>query len=435
MLKNSLLVIFLLTFFAVLFPFTLMSQSGIGASSPYSKYGLGNLYNLHNDQARSMGGISYALRNTQYINFNNPASYASIDSSSFLFEVGGAGQFLTLSTNAMEETASAFSVSHMLFGFPVTRWWRSSFGMLPYSGMDYNITDADSSQLYGFVDYYFTGNGGINRVFVGNAIKIADFLSVGFNFNYLYGSYNNVQTAVFADTNYFLNLEVTNKTSVRDFYFDYGLQLHHTFKSGLTVNAGAVYNNPQSLTANREYLARNFFYISSNVTEYEDTVKQVLNEDGSLLMPRSYGFGVTLSNGNRWLIGADYDWRNWGAFTSFDETVGLNDSYNVAVGAQYSPSNYGSMSYWQKLDYRIGARYTNSYLSLRDKKIDDFGITFGLGLPIRSIALRGSKAKFNIGAEIGSRGSLQNDLIQENYFNFFFSVSIYEWWFLQRKFD
>ena len=41
----------------------------------------------------------------------------------------------------------------------------------------------------------------------------------------------------------------------------------------------------------------------------------------------------------------------------------------------------------------------------------------------------------NLGIEAGRRGTITNGLIQENYFNFYVSVSIYEMWFLKRRYQ
>lgn len=53
-------------------------------SSPYSKFG----YGLLNDNATSaqsqMGGVGYAMNSGRQINVMNPASYAAIDSLTFL---------------------------------------------------------------------------------------------------------------------------------------------------------------------------------------------------------------------------------------------------------------------------------------------------------------------------------------------------------------
>ena len=59
-----------------------------GSNSPYSRYGFG----LQNDQAqgfnKGMSGLAYCMNDAKQLNFKNPASYASIDSLTMIFDIG-----------------------------------------------------------------------------------------------------------------------------------------------------------------------------------------------------------------------------------------------------------------------------------------------------------------------------------------------------------
>ena len=57
-------------------------------SSPYSRYGLGDLQSSAFGRATAMGGAGIASRYNLQINSANPASYTAIDSLNFLFEFG-----------------------------------------------------------------------------------------------------------------------------------------------------------------------------------------------------------------------------------------------------------------------------------------------------------------------------------------------------------
>jgi hypothetical protein len=60
--------------------------------------------------------------------------------------------------------------------------------------------------------------------------------------------------------------------------------------------------------------------------------------------------------------------------------------------------------------------------------IKDFGISFGLGLPIGNQLTR-----LNISAEYGKRGEKTNSLIQENYVNLRLGLNLAEKWFQKNK--
>jgi hypothetical protein len=53
---------------------------------------------------------------------------------------------------------------------------------------------------------------------------------------------------------------------------------------------------------------------------------------------------------------------------------------------------------------------------------------------MRSIALKGTRSMLNIGFEIGQIGSIEQNLIRENYINFSLGLTIYEVWFFKRRY-
>ena len=59
-----------------------------GSNSPYSRYGFGLLSDRAQGFNKGMAGLAYGMQNGQELNVKNPASYAHIDSLSFLFDVG-----------------------------------------------------------------------------------------------------------------------------------------------------------------------------------------------------------------------------------------------------------------------------------------------------------------------------------------------------------
>ncbi|MBK6283101.1 MAG: hypothetical protein IPF54_10955 [Draconibacterium sp.] len=70
----------------VMFPAYLFAQFNNNTSSPYSRYGLGELHSYSFGRSTAMGGAAIASRNNQQINIANPASFDAIDSLGFMFE-------------------------------------------------------------------------------------------------------------------------------------------------------------------------------------------------------------------------------------------------------------------------------------------------------------------------------------------------------------
>ena len=417
---------------AVLVPVHSDAQTSL--SSPYSAYGIGNLSQVTNIQARSMGGVGIGLRDNFNINIANPASYTGFDSTSFVFEGGAGGHYITLTTDDLNEKYSAATLTHLLFGFPVMKWWKSSFGMLPFSTMGYDAIDFSQSQDVGNTRYIFKGSGGITQAFWGNAIQPTKNISLGVNIAYLFGTMDRVQKVTFPDSANFISSIANSSVSVNNAYFKLGAQYHAVIDSARGVNLvfGATYSPQQDLNARRSTMVRSYLGELSGVPLVMDTIHMIKDEPGKIVIPQGFGVGFSISRKNWWLVSADYEFGAWENYSSFGQSDSLTNSHRFRIGAQITP-NPNSFSYIQRIEYRVGGHLTQSYLNLRNKQINGYGITFGTGLPVVSNMIRRTKAMINLGFEVGSRGTLVNGLIREQYFNVYIGISIYEWWFFKRQ--
>jgi hypothetical protein len=98
-------------------------------------------------------------------------------------------------------------------------------------------------------------------------------------------------------------------------------------------------------------------------------------------------------------------------------------------GAIYNPRIETYSSIFNRLEYRAGFRYGKSFLNLKNSDFDEFGISFGVGIPVRR-----SLSGLNIGFEYSTRGSDAPGLIKENFFRFNIGLNIYERWFIKSRF-
>jgi len=72
----------------------------------------------------------------------------------------------------------------------------------------------------------------------------------------------------------------------------------------------------------------------------------------------------------------------------------------------------------------------DAYVQVGDYQLKDYGITFGVGLPLGR-----TRSSMNVAFTMGTRGTLENNLIKENYGILTFSVTLHDLWFFKRKFD
>jgi len=406
-------------------------QAQTGINSPYSRYGLGKLYNANqNTISKSMGGLGIAIHNPTAFNPSNPASYGSLDSASFLFEVGVNASFTNLKTTTLSENGYDATLSYIFAGFPINRWWRSGIGIMPFSKIGYNVEVKVEVEDFSDVVHSFTGDGGLNRVFWGNGFNITKNFRAGVDITYLFGQTSRSSMIYYPDSVYIFGTKVEESIHVGDFIFDYGIQYDFNINDRTQATIGLIYANKINLNSKISYLSKTVSGGYNNEIEYvKDTIEYRPEEKGTITYPGKFGIGLAIRNGDNWLIGADFEYQKWDEFTTFGIKDSLSNSWRVAFGGKFTPKHTNISSLFKRITYRAGARYKQSYLKFYGKPINEFGISFGFGFPLKN-----SKTGIDLGMEIGRRGTMDNNLIQENFFNLSLGVSIQENWFQKRKY-
>jgi hypothetical protein len=426
MIKNRFKSCACLTLLLLLLTCSLSAQTII--TSPYSRYGIGDLTANANAWNLSMGGNAIGLRSNYHVNILNPASYTAFDSTSFVFEGGVIYNYVTLKTNVESASRSYASLGYLNFGFPVTKWWKTSLNLLPYSNVGYNVSADEIMPEVGLISRVYTGSGGINRFLWGNGFKLTKHLSIGINASYLFGSMVRESASTFPDSTFMLNLREDNDITVSGLYFDYGIQYTVKIKKDVRLIAGAIFGTNTKVNAKTDILSTTYFSSAGN--EYiKDTIVSEPGVKGNITIPWMFGLGFSFEKPDKWIIGADYRWQNWKNYQAFGLSDSLVNSYCVSGGVEILPDVGSYTNYFKRIRYRVGLKYNSTYLQLRGKHLNEYSVSVGFGLPIH-----GMKTAINLSAELGTRGTTQSNLIQETYFNFVLGFSIYERWFVKRKY-
>jgi len=405
------------------------AQTGI--NSPYSRYGLGQLNDKNvNSAAMGMGGLSVATHDPTALNPANPASYGSLDSSSFLFEIGVAGNITTLKTTALSESGYDATLSYIFAGFPITRWWKSGIGIMPYSKIGYNIETLVEVDNFSNVVHSFNGDGGLNQVFWGNGFNVTNKLRAGINITYLFGQSSRSSMVYYPDSVFIFGTKVESKIRGGGFIFDYGVQYDININKTTQATIGVTYANEFNLNATRTYLSKTLTGgFGDEVESVKDTIEYITDEKGTIVIPQRFGVGVVVKKEGRWLVGMDFEWQNWKEFAVYDIADTLINSFHVTLGGEFMPKHTNISSLFKRMTYRGGIRYNQSYLKFGETRINEFGISFGIGFPMKK-----SKTGLELGVEFGKRGTTNNSLIQEDFMNMSLGISIQEHWFHKRRY-
>ena len=421
---------------AGLFLSVLYTNAQLNTASPYSRFGLGELVQPGFAPNLALGGTGIANRSSGTINYLNPASLTAIDSMSFLFDFGLNYSNVRYRSDDYKTKLDNFNIDHVAIGFPVTKWWKSSVAVMPFSRVGYTIKEANLLPSIGLTDYYYEGSGGISKILIGNGFNIGKEFSVGLNFNYLFGNLNHLQRVNFPADPYAAATYTQNNLRVEGMVFNFGVQYRKEIMEKYFVTLGAIYDNKAKLKGINNFSQNVYFpgaaastpdsvVVNPNYTLDSDTI------NGRVTYPRRIGFGLSLGIKDKLTLSGDYSTQEWSKALVMGASDSLKDSKSVNVGLEYIPGNKGSIKkYYGRVSYRLGGYYTNSYLVLRGNQLKDYGITFGAGLPFRN-----TKTSLNLGLVLGQRGTLEKGLIKENYMIFNVSLTFHDLWFFKTVID
>ncbi|MBL4592261.1 MAG: hypothetical protein JKX68_00425 [Flavobacteriales bacterium] len=427
----------------VIILFLLLISSGTAFSqattnSPYSRYGIGILRPEAFTSSLGMGGVGFGLRSNRNINLLNPASYSAITVTTF--DVGYTNTGLWLDDGTEKQYQNNPYINHVAFAFPMIRdKWGMSFGFLPYSNVGYKYDEVISDPIGGDVSFFSEGDGAINKAYLGNAIAVkidsSSLISFGANTYFLFGSFNHDQKIIYGDLPSAFNIWTIEEVSVSDFGADFGLQYQKNFTNTkddkYTLTVGATYGLASDLDAKRTELTRTFVG-SVDFGTLKDTIEFIDAADDVIQLPSQLGFGVSFEKQGKWLMAIDYKTSNWGKIVSNNALYEYKSNYSLAAGIQFIPKMDGN-NYLQRLAYRVGTRFSNSYIAIENIDWSEYGITFGIGLPVRKS--ESSYPRLNLGFEYGNRGTTDSGLIKETFFNFNIGITINAVWFRKRKYD
>lgn len=410
---------FLLAAFAVLLAaFSVQAQNGV--VSPYSRFGYGFLSDNATAAQRTLGGTGYAMNSGRQINVMNPASYAAMDSLTFLFDMGIDLTAIWSSEGNVRESDFGGGLDYITMQFPLGKYMGASIGLIPYSSVGYSF---GSTIENGVVNR--SGWGNINQLYLGVAGRPFRGFTIGANVAYLFG---NLVNDVYAYSEYSSTTLFERTMSVRDYRLDFGAQYSFNVARDHRVTLGLVYS-PQKDMHGDVY----GIYYDSSVDKDKivpDTVPGDHRMAGNYSTPEKWGAGINYQVTNRLMVEADFTYEPWSKakFAAIEdfETTRFANRYRAGLGVQYVPNWRGN--YVKRIQYRLGAFYNRDYVMIGDNNVRDFGISLGLGLPVPNF-----KTIINVGFEYRHRQAYPAALVKEDYLNITIGINFNEMWFRKNR--
>lgn len=408
-----------------------VSTTKADVTTPYSMYGYGVIGDRATSMQRQMGGVGYAMQSGRQINAMNPASYAAIDSLTFLFDMGADVSMLwskeqkSGGSGYNRDSSVGGGLDYVTMQFPVCKYIGGSIGLIPYSCVGYAF---GNEIAHGAVENQ--GRGGINMAYLGFGGGYAGF-TVGFNVSYNFGDIINDYYATPNNASQTLTERVMQ---IRDWDVQIGAQYRAKLSKSESLILGFTYTPKKSLHG-RTWVTTQVISMQS----MPDTIGQQRLK-GNYSTPNSFGAGVCYKHEriSSWSVEADVTVQQWSKvnYAPIYETDDPNnmvfagmdfaDRIKYAVGGEFVPKIRGN--YPQRMAYRLGAYYCDDYLKINGNRVREYGITCGVGLRTPQ-----DKTMINIGFEWKRRQAHPQMLIGENYFNITLGVNFNELWFWKRR--
>lgn len=425
-------------------------QGQNGFNMPYSQFGIGFTdlpYTV--PVVNRMGGVAYTLSGSNYINPFNPASYGSIGMESFVFDMGATIQVTRLQNNNESANDADGNISHLMFGLPITKWWKAAAGLLPYSSVDYESVWESTYLGNSVVKNIYDGTGGVSMVFLGSAFNILGDgaegrrLQAGFNVNLLTGRIQRALSYDFQgiDSTHFMDKRRLKETTLGNLLFDLGVQYWEPLNEKYTLGVGVTYKPYRKMNIDDKVLVYTYHGSDQSLV---DTVFPAAGQsaavESTLEQDHTIGIGLSLARNNRWMVAADITFAGW---AGMKYTEGITPPVFGESTLDYGPySRYalafektGSMdapSYWGRISWSAGFNIEQGTMRLningRKEVIDAWGFGLGASLPMR-------KGKSLLTLSAGYRSVGNKDLLQRNCLTIGIGVSTCERWFAKRKYN
>ena len=402
-----------------------------GMNSPYTRYGFGQLSPMSVGANKGIGGTGIGLQNNSQINLLNPASYAAVDTLTFLMDIGASLHNTNFAESGIKMNARNTTFDYLAMQFRLKPRLGMTIAMMPFSNIGYNFSNSAVIDSYEdpttgeiikseegeeiTVTNRYYGDGGLRQVTAGLGWSPLRGFSIGANVSYLYGEvyhyvYNQYnESSISTRTKQYLADISTYKT-------DFGAQYQTSFgKNRITL--GATYQLGHTID-NDVYII-DMISTGSTITS-SDTLRST-----PMSIPSGYGAGFSYTYDQRLTFAADYSVQKYSA-SKFFGMKGA-DYHRASLGVEYIPELI-TRKLFRRARYRAGLHVATAHYQVGERQgPTEYGATLGIGLPIMNGW--GSKSIINISGQAVHVRPNAPGMITENYLRLSIGLSLNETWF------
>ncbi|MBK1897431.1 hypothetical protein [Chryseobacterium paridis] len=415
--------IFVLSFISVGYFLNAQSIS----NSPYATYGIGDVKYDNTIETTSMGGISTAFISdfTSNFNFANPANNTNFELTSIKLEATNENNYFKSNYNNTKSTKHSTYLSNISLAFPISSRVKMGLSYQPYSSKSYDIVNSNTVDGTTFANR-FRGTGTLNTAQIAASYKVNNEFALGLRANYYFGNLYDVNEITASNSELINGYETKN--NIKNFNFTLGASYQHlntrTDKKW-TIGATTTFGNTGDMMT--DYKNSTYFYTAGDVKNAESIIDQKSTSSKNLL-PLQASLGVGYGSENQWFVSGQLDYKKGESISYFGKTIDFDDTYRISAGGWYLPNYNNFRNYFSRVVYRYGAFYERGGLKIGSNNINKFGISAGVMLPFKTSSIT-RMSGLELGIELGKRGTLDNNLINQNFINLRVGFNFADKWF------
>lgn len=378
-----------------------------------------------------MGGISM-YGDSIHVNLTNPAAYSKLWLTAYT--AGISHTQYRLKDWSTQQTPSVTNLDYLAIGFPIAKKMGLGFGVMPFSSVGYSLREEGTTGSGSNVINIFKGEGGLNRVYASLGYELIKDLSLGVTVNFNFGTleYERVQSV----ENVQFGTIDNRKSRVNGYDFKYALNYTPTLKDKYTLYTSVLVNTQGNLVSRNNQTLGSFSTATGNNIEVVDVNLDATNlRHTELKIPTTTTLGLGYGQDKIWFVGGEYSFQKYSDFENRFlglDNIDYNNASSYAFGGYWIPDYRALTGYFNRVVYRAGLRLDKTGMEVNGKEINNFGITFGLGLPLGGATMDSYFSNLNLGFELGRRGTTDAQLIEESYLKINIGLSLNAKWFQKR---
>ena len=370
--------------------------------------------------AKAMGGIGAGFRQVNTINLKNPASYSTVDTLTFIADLGLGLQNANFSENDVKINAHNAFVSHITIQYRILPKVGMTLGVMPFSNVGYSFSSTElirrdeDGEITSPNTY--SGTGGLRQFMGGLGWRPTRWLSAGVNVSYLTGDINYYVYNRYSSSD-IQSRTLMYTTDIAGLKLDFGVQ-GTVLLGENTLVLGATFTPARKLDGETY---KTDIHSTSKTEEITDAFS----------LPDFLSAGFTYKWKNR-MIGADVSYQTWSKASFFGEKNGL-DRLSSAVGFMVRPDE-SSKNLFKRSSYQFGLNYSQPYFKVGDNKGPmQLGVSAGFSVPINTSY--NSMSWLHISGEYIRVEPMVKGMITENYLRINIGITFMERWFMKLMVD